>query len=529
VPRQARRIASPASWSKRNGVEATVRIAGMFVALEGSLALSRRGAFGGAVAPEVQRGMNATRTPRVVVGEGGSGEAVARRPVGVLAAALAIMIAVAVSWGWQVQAFRMASRYRRSVAAMHAPIKFMSLTFQRVALADDHTLPVYGSSELYCCGDPYRPTQLFASQPTGFEVFALGRFAIGNLLFAQMFGALGHAIEGKKLVMIDSPPWFSNATDVAVRSYGINYSPEIAKSFIFASPISLPLREAIARRMLAYPDTLADDPLLRVGLQALADPTPLHLAAYRVLQPLGRFEAWIEQVRDARQTLHFIRRLNPKPAESPIRRRRLDWPSLAARGTKIADRRDSTNPFGFPDDTYQHLVKKGDIGGALALYRAGSTNRDGQTYPPPTTWVDTLSHSTEWSDLLLAVAVLRELGAQPFIWTMPMPGVYDNYTPISAAARQMYYDRWERELEQTGVSWLDFRASDEDIFFMTDTGAHFSPRGWIFADHALDMFWHGRSMDAIRASLATLAEQVPPPATATTWERRGRPRETVQR
>jgi D-alanine transfer protein len=464
-----------------------------------------------------------------VVGEDGAGESVVRAPVGVLAAALAIVIAVAVSWGWQVQAFRMASRYRRSVAAMHAPIKFMTLTFQRAALADDHTLPAYGSSELYCCGDPYRPTQLFASQPTGFEVFALGRFAIGNLLWAQMFGALGRDLEGKKLVIIDSPPWFSNSTDVAVRSYGINYSPEIAKTFIFASPISLPLREAIARRMVAYPDTLASDPVLRLALQALADPTPLHLAAYRALQPLGRLEAWIERVRDARQTQRFIRRLHPKPPESPVRRRRLDWPGLAARGTKIADRRDSTNPFGFPNDTYNHLVKKGDIGSALALYRAGSTNRDGQSYPPPTAWVDSLSHSTEWSDLLLAVAVLRELGAKPFIWTMPMPGVYDNYTPISAAARQVYYDRWERELEQTGVPWLDFRAADEDIFFMTDTGAHFSPRGWVFADQALDMFWHGRSVDDIRASLARLAEQVPPPATATTWEQRAHTPDAVGR
>ena len=63
---------------------------------------------------------------------------------------------------------------------------------------------------------------------------------------------------------------------------------------------------------------------------------------------------------------------------------------------------------------------------------------------------------------------------------------------------------------------------------MTDTAAHFSPRGWVFADRALDMFWHGKSDGEIRAALDTLAQQVPPP-TATTWERHSRSREPAAR
>jgi D-alanine transfer protein len=450
---------------------------------------------------------------------------VGRCPVGVLAAALAIGIAVAVSWSWQVQAFHQASHYQHSVAGLYSAVKFLTLPFQRAAFADGHTLPIYGSSELYCCGDPYRPTQLFASHPTGFGVFALGRYGMGNLLFAKTLGALGRALEGKKVVIIDSPPWFFNASDVDPRAYALNFSPEIAKTFIFESPISPSLREAIARRMLDFPETLADEPVLAAAVRVLADPTPLHRAAYRVFAPLGRLEAWIERVRGARRVLHLLRRLNWPTPESTVRPRRFNWAALATRATKIADRRDSTNPFGFPNDSYARMLRKGVIMDALALYRSGSTNREGQSYPPPTAWQDNVSHSAQWSDLMLAVAVLRELGAQPFVWTTPLPGVYDNYTPISVAARQTYYDRWERELPKLGVPWLDFRSADEDVFFMTDTGAHFSPRGWIFADRALDMFWHGQSDEEIRAALDTLARQVPPPPTATTWERRARSRD----
>src|SRR5262249_35009316 len=287
--------------------------------------------------------------------------------------------------GWQRAAFHEAGHFRRSVAPLRAPVKFVTLPVQLSVLANDRTLPIYGSSELYCCGDPYRPTQLFASQPTGFDVFAFGRYGIGNLLYAETFGALGHALEGQKLLVIDSPPWSSTASDADERSYALNSSPEIAKTLIFSSPISLPLREAIARRMLDLPATLAGDPVLGAAVRALADPTPLHLAAYRALVPLGQLEAWVERVRGARLVRHFLHNLpSPQPPQPALRRRRFDWPALAARGTKIADRRDSTNPFGFPNETYTRLLKKGEIVGALSLYQAGSTNREGQSYPPPT-------------------------------------------------------------------------------------------------------------------------------------------------
>jgi len=197
--------------------------------------------------------------------------------------------------------------------------------------------------------------------------------------------------------------------------------------------------------------------------------------------------------------------------------------------TKIAVRRNSTNPFGFPNRTYRFLLNRGDIADALALYGSGASNREGQTYPIPTEWEDSVGRSVEWGDLRLAAAVLHELHAQPFIWSMPMPGYYDNFTVLSRRERQMFYERWEHELEQLGVPWLHFRDADEDLYFMTDTGAHFSPRGWLFADRALDMFWHDRSIDDIRSALAALAREVPAPATAVVWPPSTRaPRETPQ-
>jgi D-alanine transfer protein len=442
----------------------------------------------------------------------------ARLPVGILAAMLALAIGIGLAWAGQRYVLHVSGRYLEAMANVRAPIKSITLTLQRAALASGHTLPLYGSSELYCCGDPYRPTQLFAARPTGFDVFAIGRSGIGNLLFTEMFGALGHDLDGKKLVVLDSPPWFANTDAVNAASYAGNFSPAIADAFIFDSPISLPLREAVARRMLAYPQTLAGRPLLQTAVAKLADPTLLHLAAYYALLPLGRIQAWIERLQDASQTRHFMHGKKTLMPNAPPHPRRLRWSAMAARATKIAERRDSTNPFGFPNRTYRFLLNRGDIAGALDLYRSGTSNREGQTYPVPTEWENMVEHSVEWTDLRLAAAVLDELRARPFIWSMPMPGYYDNFTVLSHREREMFYERWGRELEALGVPWLDFRDADEDLYFMTDTGAHFSPRGWLFADRALDMFWHGRSIDDIRSTLAALAHEVPAPATAVVWQ-----------
>jgi poly-D-alanine transfer protein DltD len=96
----------------------------------------------------------------------------------------------------------------------------------------------------------------------------------------------------------------------------------------------------------------------------------------------------------------------------------------------------------------------------------------------------------------------------------PLDGAYDDYTQLSAPERQKYYDRFEAVVDEAKMPWLDFRAHDEDAYFVTDPGSHYSPRGWVFVDRALDMFWHGDPIESIRPALATLAEQVPAPPAA---------------
>src|SRR5262249_26982500 len=139
------------------------------------------------------------------------------------------------------------------------------------------------------------------------DAFAVGQAGISNLLFLQMFGALGTALQGKRLVLLNSAPWFTVPPSYRENAYVENFSAEIAEAFIFDAPLSMRLREAVARQMLAYPQTRDGNLLLRLGVEALARPSGLHRLTYRVLAPLGRVEAWIEESGGAVRTLLFLR------------------------------------------------------------------------------------------------------------------------------------------------------------------------------------------------------------------------------
>jgi len=372
----------------------------------------------------------------------GGDDACQRRPVGLLAALLAVTITIGGMLIGQGYAIRYAGQYLEAINSKQLPIKWESLTFQRAAYASGDWLPIYGSSELYYCGDPFRGIQLFATMPSGFDLFAAGRAGTADLLFAETFAALGADLRGKKLVISDSPPWFFSRDGQSAKAYAGNFSPEIADAVAFTAPISLPLRQGIARRMLAYPTTLAGRPLLRLALENLANGTPLRLAAYYALAPAGRLHAFVQQIRDAYHTVQFIRHNPQYQKNSPPSPAQLNWSQLVVLGTSIAEERSGLGPFGFPRGDIDRLRNNRQYRQAVQLYCSGQSNRDGHIYGYPADWEHTMLQSAEWTDLQLELQTLNELGAQPLAVSLPMPGLYDDYTNISKAARDGYYQKY---------------------------------------------------------------------------------------
>ena len=128
---------------------------------------------------------------------------------------------------------------------------------------------------------------MFRDHPTGFTIFPVGKAESTCLIILQKLAAVGPALEGRKVAVSLSPAWFFDRLMAWADGYAGNFSPLHAGELAFNTRLSLQLRQDAARRMLQYPATLANRPLLRFALENLADGSPVSLACYDAVLPLG--------------------------------------------------------------------------------------------------------------------------------------------------------------------------------------------------------------------------------------------------
>ena len=169
-------------------------------------------------------------------------------------------------------------------------IKNQGTALQQAALDTASLLPVYGSSELNLQATynrPFHATNLFHDHPTGFTIFPVGKGETTCLIILQKLAAVGPALQGRKVVVSLSPSYFFERLTARADGYAGNFSALHAGELAFNTRLSLQLRQDAARRMLQYPATVANRPLLRLALESLADGSPLSLACYDAVLPLG--------------------------------------------------------------------------------------------------------------------------------------------------------------------------------------------------------------------------------------------------
>lgn len=484
-------------------------------------------------------------------------DAPSRFPAGILAAVLAMALAVGWLHHYAYSAQQLAERYVRVLGPRSMPFKSQTLTMQRAALAVQGVLPVYGTSELYCCGQPYNAATFYYNAPTGFSVFNVGYPVTEDLFWAETFGALGNALRGKKLVVSDSP-WFMSAQGISEPAYAHTYSPEVAMVFTFDAPVPLPLRAAVARRMLDFPQTLTGQPMMVAALRDLAHGGWRSDLAYALVDPVGRLAAWQAQLQDARQTVSTIGglvyphgapsaaarravalteatglarvwdwvvlRLTPggntplwqllsqgmqgaTPALNPnvpTHPKTINWTQVLTQATAAATAATRTNPFGVATSQWKSCSDISPVAGkecqqALALYAQGRSNHFGTVLPIPQSWVSGVKSCLCWTDLDLEFEMLRAVQARPLAWLQPVQGFLADYTQYSAPARRVIYDRYMAIANAEGIPATTFETHDTDRLYMNSFG-HMSQRGWVYADRLLNLFWHNQ-LGEVRANM----------------------------
>lgn len=400
---------------------------------------------------------------------------------------IAALILAALVVGGVAYADWLEHRYANVLAPIIFNQKNQGAAMQQVAFEQANILPLYGASELIVAEPyeyPYRASAVFQSAPTGFRVFPVGWHAAASINMLQKLAAVGPELQGKKVVIIISPPSFFNRVMDSPEAYAGNYSRLQAYALAFSTSLSFDLKHRAAQRMLQYPKTLENDPLLRFALAQLADGSPVSRALYYAAFPLGKFQTLILRLQDHVEMVAYIwqhHQMRPKVAHA---RQRLDWQDILDKAQAVFQQHSDNNPFGFDNDMWTRRV------GRLAAH-AQDSRHDAQ-------FLSGLQKSKEWGDLDLLLRELQELGAQPLILSAPLDGPYYDYLGVSYQARTAYYAKLRAAVQPYGVALRDFEDHDADRDFFLDSTSHLSAVGWAYYDQAIDAFYHGSLAEAKR-------------------------------
>lgn len=372
--------------------------------------------------------------------------------------------------------------YARAVErdAVHAlapqlfALKPRGRALQQAAFAAPDLLPFFGSSDLRT-PNPFHASALFREYPTDVTVFPLAQLGATSLIWLQALAANGAALADRRVAVSLAAHGFLDET-VDRHAYAANFSRLHAAELAFSPRLSAALKGDVARRLLAYPETLRGDPLLRFALGLLADGSAASRLLYAALLPLGWLHTAALRLQDHWRTQAFLRAqvgLAPPPRQAAA----LDWAALQA-GADAATRAASDgNPLGID----------------AAVWRARGPDlarQKGRFTPERARRV--LDRSEEWSDLALLLRVAAELGARPLLLAIPMQAPFHDHLGVPAAVRDAQRQRLRALAAAHGATLADFADVAAALPFTTDGTAHLSAAGWVRYDRALDAFAHGR-------------------------------------
>ena len=218
--------------------------------------------------------------------------------------------------------------------------------------------------------------------------------------------------------------------------------------------------------MLQYPATVANRPLLRFALENLADGSPLSLACYDAVLPLGIVHNAILRYQDHWSVVSYLWK-HPERTSSPISPRsgqQLDWPMLHRQADASYRAHSNNNEFGLDNEKWDRELRQ-------EMLRQRNTRSD-------EAFLRTLQRNQEWVDLELLLRELTEFGAQPLLLSMPIHGGWYDQCGITYTARRAYYQKLREISARYHTAVVDFADHDADRSFCHDNMGHLSSQ-WV--------------------------------------------------
>jgi D-alanine transfer protein len=368
-------------------------------------------------------------------------------------------------------------------ANVHALAPFMlsraekGTVIKQAAFRQPDLLPVFGSSEMLDEPTPYRAYIFFGTYPTGFNVFDAAKSADTSLNIAQDLAAIGPEMKGKKVVISFTPSMFEWA-QVKDYFYAENFSRMHASYAIFSPYLSLSIKRPLAKRMLAYPDTLANDPVLTFALKNLSAGTFINDILYYVSYPLGLIDNLVLRIQDHYAIWKFSHTFVKPNTLIKHRPEVIDWNAFIAKAEAEQVIATNSNNYGVENKIWVKFMQKN-----LILQNPGSQDKS---------YLEKIDTSKEWGDLKILLEILKELGAQPLILSRPINGSLYSAVGISSQAQNAFYTRLEKLAQDYNVPLVDYKQYTNDRYFSIDMSSHTSRKGWVLVNQTLDAFYHDR-------------------------------------
>jgi D-alanine transfer protein len=352
-------------------------------------------------------------------------------------------------------------RYLRLVVAEGCEVKDQGIVWQREYFAQPDVLPIYGSSELVKRA-PNKASQFFESYPTGFAVSPVGRPSCTSLILLEKIAAAAPRSPGRKIAICISPSWFT-ARGANSMGFDGNFSRSQAMHLFYSAPLSLGLKRDIAVQLLRYPQIIRKTPLLAVAVWGLASDHWFDRGAYFAALPLGWLQNAVSRLQDHYEVARWARddhKIYHLVARQPMT---LDWNQLLSQAAATA----KPPPEEVRDSRFRYF--------------------DGDAE-----FLQAVSTSLEWTDLDLLLRVVRELGMDPLLISMPMEEAHFARMGVSPASLETYPACLHRLAARYHVPVADFAGHSSDPLFFADHYGHPSAKGWAYFNRALDDFFHGR-------------------------------------
>lgn len=344
--------------------------------------------------------------------------------------------------------------------------KDLGVVLQRQAFRDPHVLPVYGSSELAMLPFPNRPDKVFAEGGTGFQVCPVGRGGNTSLVMAEKLASLGREVEGKKLAIIVSYPWFLR-THVWPEPYAGNFSELQATRIATCPDLGFALKHRYAVRMLQMPETLKERRGLEKALQRLS----------------GSKEktGWVTTMKMNWQALQGAQLL---------------MQDYVCTVTDLLGELPGSSPL--PDLASASPAPPGSLPGEQGKCPASAM----LVHPVPDDqkierhddyFADLMATTPEWADFELLLDTLAHFKARPLVIAIPMDGTVEDKNGVSQHQRNtLYYDRLADMCAKRGFAFEGLPEHEHNPEFLHHHRSHVSNEGWPYINQLLDAFYHDR-------------------------------------